>query len=494
VLRLTDTLERGPATVLPPPGEPLRVYACGPTVYRPVHIGNLRTFLTTDLIVRTAEVFHGRSVRLVQNVTDVGHLAGDDPDRPVPDDGRDTPAAEEDKVLAAARAEGRSAVELTRGYEARFRADAAALNLRPADGYPRASESIGLMLDLVERLLRRGNAYLGTDGSVYFDARSFPGYGELSGNRLADLRPGHRRAATSLAGGKRFHADWALWRRAPGRAEMTWDSPWGRGFPGWHLECSAMSLHHLGERIDVHTGGSDLRFPHHEDERAQTEAAVGHPVVRHWVHSAHLLAAGRKMAKSTGNVVVLGDVAAAGRDPLALRLLFLGGRYRQPFDFSWSALAAADTALRRWRARLARWAQEPAGPPAPHHLSAVQAALDDDLDTAGALSALARLDRDRAVPGGAKLATVEIADRVLGLELSRDARRAPAGPLPAGAERLLGARSSARRRRDYAAADRLRDQLAALGVQVADTPDGQVWTVAEDHPGRSAPDQSGSRR
>ena len=305
MLRLYDTRLRSVADIIPArPGE-LRMYACGPTVYRFAHVGNLRTFLLPDLIRRNAERHH-LSVIVCQNITDVGHLA---------DDGEADPEGE-DKILAQARAEGRSALEMARFYENAFRADSAALNIAPPDYAPRASDSIDLMIEMISTLIETGHAYPTDSGSVYFDARSVPDYGAMSGNRLDELRPGHR-SEGGVDESKRFHADWALWKGAPAGRELTWQAPWGTGFPGWHTECSAMSLKFLGDVIDIHTGGIDLRFPHHEDERAQSNSIAGHDVVRHWVHGEHVLFEGRKMAKSTGNVVLLSDVTGRGLDPLA---------------------------------------------------------------------------------------------------------------------------------------------------------------------------------
>ena len=344
MLRLTDTRTRSVEEIVPSTPGLLTVYACGPTVYRYAHVGNLRTFLLTDLVRRTAQQ-HGLRVKLVQNITDVGHMQDDSGI----DDGG------EDKLLAQARLEDRSPFAVARFYEDAFHRDLAALNVHPADAYPRASEWIDSMIAIIEKLVDRGNAYVGTDGTVYFAAQSFDGYGAISGNRLEDLRAGHGATGESTAtSAKRFHADWALWKKAGENREMTWDSPWGRGFPGWHVECSAMSLDLLGETIDIHTGGIDLRFPHHEDERAQSDSSVGHEVVRHWVHGEHLLFEGRKMAKSTGNVVLVSDVVDKGHDPLALRLAFLSSRYRQQANLSWDSIAAADALLTRWRGRGAR--------------------------------------------------------------------------------------------------------------------------------------------
>lgn len=489
----------------------LTVYACGPTVYRDAHVGNLRTFLLGDLLRRIAE-HDGLQVRIVQNITDVGHLQDDPEDAEgvvaatapgspgpaagaAPADGAGStpparpsarlevdPAAGEpaDKVLAQARLEGRPALEIARAYEAAFHADCAALGIRPADAYPRASEHIPLMLELIARLVRSGHAYVGEDGTVLFDARSFASYGAISGNQLADLRPGHRRSAERISSGKRFHADWALWKLASPTRELVWGSPWGTGFPGWHVECSAMSLHYLGETIDVHLGGIDLRFPHHEDERAQSEAAVGHEVVRHWVHGEHLLAEGRKMSKSTGNVVLLSDVVDRGFDPLALRLFFLSGRYRTQLNLTWDALAAADKTLERWRSRVAAWAESPSAPPASGHLDRIVGAFRNDLDTPSALVSLRELERDPGVPDGAKFETFAAADRLLGLDLTRAVGHVrPPDPLPAGAVGLLSARQAARAQGRWPESDRLRDELAALGVTVTDTPDGQRAQVTK---------------
>ena len=260
---------------------------------------------------------------------------------------------------------------------------------------------------------------------------------------------------------------------------MTWDSPWGRGFPGWHVECSAMSLDLVGEVIDVHTGGIDLRFPHHEDERAQSDAAVGHEVVRHWVHGEHLLFEGRKMAKSTGNVVLVSDVVERGHDPLALRLAFLSSRYRQQANLSWDAIAAADRTLTRWRSAVAAWAEQPSGPIADAYRAEVLEAFDDDLDTPRALQVLRRLEKDEAVAPGSRFETFAWADQLFGLDLARlVGQPAVAQELPAGAQELLDARAAARIGKDFAASDRLRDELAALGVAVKDTKAGQEWSLS----------------
>jgi cysteinyl-tRNA synthetase len=413
VFRLYNTQTRNVEPVVPARRRELRMYTCGPTVYRFAHVGNLRSYLLSDLIRRTAER-HRLAVEVCQNITDVGHLV---------DDTEIDPGGE-DKVSAQARAEGRTPVEVARYYEDAFAADCTALNFRPPEHSPRASDSIGLMIDLIGTLIRDRHAYVTDDGSVYFDARSFPGYGELSGNRLTGLRRGDR-VGDSVADSKRFHADWALWKAAGAGRELTWLAPWGEGFPGWHTECSAMSLRYLGDVIDIHTGGIDLRFPHHEDERAQSDCVAGHEVVRHWAHGEHLLFEGAKMAKSAGNVVLLTDLADRGLDPLALRLAFLEHRYRQQLNLTWPALQDADATLRRWRGQVAQWATHPSRPMHAPSVAQMADAFDDDLDTPAAVRALRELARSTDIPPGAKFETFAHIDQLLGLDLARDIGRAP---------------------------------------------------------------------
>ena len=463
-----DTRTRSVEMITPASPGRLTVYACGPTVYRYAHVGNLRTFLLTDLIRRVAERHH-LQVHLVQNITDVGHLQDDS--------GVDL--AGEDKLLAQARLEDKDPFAVARFYEDAFHRDLALLGVRPADSYPRASEWIDAMLRLIGRLVDGGHAYQGDDGSVYFDARSFPSYGSLSGNRVEELRAGHGASGESTAEGKRFHADWALWKRASKDRDMVWDSPWGAGFPGWHTECSAMSVELLGDVIDVHTGGIDLRFPHHEDERAQSDSSVGHEVVRHWVHAEHLLFEGRKMAKSTGNVVLLSDVIERGYDPLALRLAFLTSRYRQQANLSWDAIAASAKTLDRWRAAVAGWAEQPSVAMPANLAAEFSEAIDDDLDTPRALQVLRRVEKDASVPDGAKFELFAWADAVLGVDLARlMGQPVVAAVLPEGAAGLIEERAAARGGKDFAASDRLRDELAGLGVTVKDTPAGQEWSLS----------------
>jgi cysteinyl-tRNA synthetase len=464
MLEVTNTLTRSREPVARPGGGHVRMYSCGPTVYRFAHIGNLRTFLLGDLVRRVLEA-RGVQVRQVQNITDVGHMTDELFD------------AGDDKLLAAARRERRTPQEIAAAYTEAFFADTAAVGIRPADAYPRASQYVPQMIELVRRLLDRGHAYE-AGGTVYYSVESFPGYGRLSGNSPERLAPGHR---VRIDPAKRHHADFVLWRAAGPRRVVTWPSPWGRGFPGWHVECSAMVLTELGEDVDLHTGGADLVFPHHEDEIAQSEGAVGHRVVRAWLHGAHLLAEGRKMAKSTGNVYDLRDLEARDVDPLALRLLFLQASYASQVGFTWEALGAAATALGRLRRRVAEWSStEPASGRSDAEAAVVAAyerrflaAVEDDLDTPRALVVMAELEGDRSLPQAARAGVLLGWDRVLGLDLGREL----GATLPVGAEALIARREQARRARDWAAADALREQLAAIGVEVTDTAAGTSWRL-----------------
>ena len=476
-MHLYDTREKQVVPIIPATPGLLRIYACGPTVYRDAHVGNMRTFLLTDVIRRVAEL-EGLQTVLVQNITDVGHMADDTGlgGAGAVDEGQ---GAGEDKVLAQAATEGRGALEIARHYEEAFRRDCAALNIRPADHYPRASESIDLMIDLIATLMERGHAYVGTDGSVFFDARTCTDYGSLSGNRLDQLKPGHR-----FDGGvdpaKRFHADWALWKHAgPTRTQLVWDTPWGRGFPGWHTECCAMSLALLGDVIDIHTGGIDLRFPHHEDERAQSNGVTGTEVVRHWVHGEHLLFEGRKMSKSAGNVVLVSHVVERGLDPLALRLAFLQHRHRQQMNLTWDVLTGADATIIRWRERVAAWATEPSAPMPAEHRERFLAAVGDDLDLPRALQVVRDVEREPGLADGARMEFLLFADRVLGLDLARDIGRAPvAADIPPAVQTLLDQRATARAAKDWTASDALRDAVSELGWTVRDTAAGQEVSPA----------------
>jgi cysteinyl-tRNA synthetase len=426
------------------------MYCCGPTVYRDAHVGNLRTFLLSDLISRVVRL-NGSKPHLIQNITDVGHMSED--------------FVNDDKMLSQAKLEKIDPFEIARKYEARFHSDLAALNIQPASAYPRASESIDMMLSLISKLIDAGFAYVGTDHSVYFSAEKFASYGAISGNKLDSLKPGHRYEYTE-DGAKKFHADWALWKAAGDRTEMVWESPWGKGFPGWHIECSAMSMELLDGHVDIHIGGIDLRFPHHENERAQSNALINKEAVGLWVHGEHLLFEGKKMSKSSGNVVLLNDVIDRGIDPLAIRLCFLENKYRSQMDLTWNSIEAAHETLKRWRLKMSQWSND----------SSVTAdaelenAFNTDLDTSRAIMRLREIEKDGSEN---KAALFRYADQVLALDLERPIEVKTLTPQM---KELLEQREHARAEKRWSDSDQLRAQLEALGLEVKDTADGQIWS------------------
>jgi cysteinyl-tRNA synthetase len=428
----------------------MTMYCCGPTVYRDAHVGNLRTFMLADLISRVVALT-GVKVTIIQNITDVGHMSED--------------FVEDDKILSQATLEKISPLEIARKYEDKFHNDLALLNIATAQAYPRASESIDLMQSMIAELIEKGFAYVGGDKTVYFDAQKFDGYGDISGNRLDSLKPGHRFEYHN-DGAKKFHADWALWKTAGARSEMIWDSPWGPGFPGWHIECSAMSMELLDKHVDVHVGGIDLRFPHHENERAQSNAVIGHEAVELWAHGEHLLFEGKKMSKSSGNAVLVSDIAARGIDPLALRLCFLENRYRSQMDLTWNSINAAHETLKRWRTKMSEWGQSAEILIDPE----IESAFNNDLDTPKVILRLREIEKSNLEN---KRELFLYADQVLALDLDRPN---PVRALTEQMQTLLADRIKARYEKRWADIDALRVQLENLGLQIKDTADGQTWS------------------
>jgi cysteinyl-tRNA synthetase len=520
MLALRNTLTRQVEPVVPLTPGVVRMYSCGPTVYRYAHIGNLRTFLLADFIRRVL-LYHGLDVIQVQNITDVGHMRDERFDRG------------EDRMLVAAGLEDRPPAEIADAYEAAFHADEALVNILPANVFPRATEHIGEMVAMAEQLVDAGHAYLSDSGNVYYDVSSYPEYGRLSGNTLADLRAGHR---GEVERDKRDPADFALWKAAGEGRLLKWATPrWGDGFPGWHLECSAMALRWLGERFDIHTGGIDNVFPHHEDEIAQSAPLVGRPPASQWVHGEHLLMRGRKMAKSAGNFERITDLADAGIDPLAFRYLTLTSRYGRKLNYSEESLAAASSALESLRDRVRALGPAPSsGPwvaPVPMRADAAPdrpkglvpgplghglsdeaqaptlgdgahspapplsdggsrlherfvAALDADLDLPVALAVVREIARS-SLPEDERRWLILDADFVLGLDLDRaiEARpnRQETQTLEPDLEALMAERSKARSARDFARADELRDQLRARGIDVIDEAGGtSAWRRVSD--------------
>jgi cysteinyl-tRNA synthetase len=455
-VRLYDSLTRELHDVSPVDGETVKIYSCGPTVYRYIHIGNMRSFMLGDVIRRTLR-FEGFRVRWIMNITDVGHMTDE-----VSDTGRD-------KMELAEADEGLSAAEIAQKYTDAFLLDSDLVGIERADLYPRATDHIDDMIKIIQTLIEKGHAYE-VDGTVYYDVTSFPGYGKLSGNTLDQLRAGHRQEV-AVDPAKRHPEDFALWKKAGPNRALTWPSPWGDGYPGWHIECSAMSMKHLGERFDIHTGGNDNKFPHHEDEIAQSEAAVGHPVVSTWVHGGFLRMGKVKMAKSAGNILRVTDLAAQGVDPLAYRLLCFGTRYRSEMNFDWEALEGQNRRLTELRRKVAGW-----GPESADRSDAAEAldarfreAVADDLDLPRALVVLNETVT-APVPGGDKVDLMMSWDQVLGLDLGRLAREAFEPSAEALA--LVAERDRARAAKDFARSDEIRDRLQAMGLEVMDTPEG----------------------
>jgi cysteinyl-tRNA synthetase len=458
-VRLYNTFTRQKEDLRPLRQGVVRIYSCGPTVYRYVHVGNLRTFMLPDLLCRSLE-YLGYKTEQVMNITDVGHLTDDTFDRG------------EDKMLVSARLENKSPEEIAAHYTGAFMEDAGKLNIRRAAAYPHATHYIPQMIDLIEKLIAGGHAYA-AGGAVYYDIATFRPYGKLSRNTTDKLLAGARGEVDPR---KRHPGDFTLWKAAGEHRLQVWPSPWGPGFPGWHIECSAMSMSLLGDRFDIHTGGADNVFPHHEAEIAQSEGATGHRVVSCWMHGGLLLLGGARMAKSAGNFFRISELEEQGFDPLAFRYLALQAKYRTKLNFSTGGLAGADRALRLLRDRLAEWSSDVDGPDATAESfeTRFRDALADDLDLPAAMALVAELARSDVAPG-VKASLLRSWDRVLGLDLDRP--RAAAAALPEGAASLLEAREKARAVKDFSISDRLRNELASLGVAVTDTADGQRWRI-----------------
>ena len=471
-LRLFNTVSRRLE-----PFEPLNpgrvgIYGCGPTLYAPVHIGNFRTFLFYDLIHRYLE-WKGLEVHFVMNFTDV-----------------------DDKTIRAARASGTSLPEYTAPYLDAVLEESDALGVRRFDSYPRATEYIEQMIELVQRLLDRGLAYATPDGSVFYDISAFPDYGRLSGRDLEEGRTGDRVADDDY--GKDDVRDFAIWKGVKEEDEevgAAWDAPWGRGRPGWHLECSVMALSEVGETVDLHLGGEDLIFPHHEDEIAQSEGATGKPFVRQWVHAKHLRVDGRKMSKSLGNFVRVRDLLDEGVPPAAIRHQLLSAQYRTELNFTREGLDASTRAVDRLLNLESRLSVHPESEDAPvtelsaaseETVAAFTRAMDDDLNVSEGIAALfgflsrcnSILDANPVLKESERaggLAVLESLDDVLGfLEVGRRARVVDS-ELREWVEERIGARASARVERDWSAADAIRDELAGRGITLEDGPSGTRW-------------------
>jgi len=435
-------------------------YSCGPTVYGPAHIGNLRAYVFSDSVARVLEAA-GYRVRRVINITDVGHLVGDD------DRG-------EDKMAAGAKREHSTPEEIAERYTKQFIADLDALRINTDEiTFPRATAYIREQIALAKTLEEKGFAYVIPDG-LYFDTEKFSGYGKLGGIDRVQMEAGARVSTKD----KRHPADFALWRAAKPADFQQWDSPWGRGNPGWHLECSAMSRALLGQEIDIHSGGEDHIATHHNNEIAQSEAANGRTLAHYWLHNAFLTMGGEKASKSLGNVVYLADIVAKGYHPLALRYFFLQAHYRTPLSFSYDALAGAASALERlWRSAREVAAESKRVSAESEARDRFRAALRDDLATPQALSVLWETLRSEDYTPEEKWGLLEDAEAHLALDLIAPPElAAPAAEVPAAIRELLAEREEARSNKDFAEADRLRAAIEEGGYRVEDGPKGAVLT------------------
>ncbi len=484
-LKLYNTLSKRKEEFRPlTPGE-VTMYNCGPTVYSYAHIGNFASFVMADVLRRHLE-YRGFKVRQIMNITDVGHLTDDDL----------ADAQGEDKLEKAARERKKDIWEIAREFEDAFHEDRKQLNLREAERYPRATDHITEMIEMIQELMALGLAYQAND-QVYFEIARFPSYGVLSGNTPEQLVAGSRVEEDPH---KKSPLDFTLWKKDP-KHLMKWESPWGEGFPGWHIECSAMARRYLGPRIDIHTGGEDNIFPHHECEIAQSSAGKDEVFARYWLHRRHIFVEGKKMSKSAGNFYTVRDLLGRGYDGLEIRYALVSSHYRSQSNFTFQGLDDARKNLRYLREFRLNMESLPECQPAAGELenlealsresdAAFVAALDDDLNTSGALgvvhefcSAAYSSVRSRQA-GGRAAAVLARWDSVLGvLDREAAARVGESGGseevVPGwSSERIEAAieeRRTARNAKDFAAADRIRDELAAAGIVIKDGAEGTRW-------------------
>ncbi len=461
MLRLRNTLTRTQEEFRPLEGNTVRMYACGPTVYDYGHIGNFRTFVSVDVLRRYLK-YLGYQVRHIMNITDV-----------------------EDKIIRGMLAAGKSLEDYTEFYTQEFLKDSDALNIERSEAMPYATKHLPQMIDIMKRLADSGHTYQ-SDGSLYFSISSFPGYGKLSGLKLEGNVAGARVDVDEYE--KADARDFVLWKASKEEGEPRWPSPFGEGRPGWHLECSAMSMEYLGESFDIHCGGVDLIFPHHENEMAQSEGATGKPFVHFWVHTEFLLVEGEKMSKSKGNYYTVRQLIEQGYSPMAIRLLLLSVPYRTQLNFTLEGLRGQETALealRNFRRRVADFDGAAGSNPRAQEITGraregFKAGMDDDLNTSKALAALVEFRRDvnTAMEAG-EFGTYDRAgvldllarvDSVLGVLGEEQAEM-----LDPEIETKIEDRNAARRARDFKLADQIRDELTGRGIMLEDTPQGTKW-------------------
>ena len=456
-LHLYNSLTRSKELFQPIKADQVGLYTCGPTVYNYAHTGNLRTYLFEDVLKRTL-VYNGFEVNHVMNITDVGHLTGD----------RDMG---HDKLEEGARREGKTAWEIAAFYTAAFQKDMAQLNILEPSVWCKATDTIPEQIDLIRALETKGFTYRTTDG-IYFDTARFPGYTKLSHQNIEALQEGAR---VEINPEKRNATDFALWKFSPAdvRRQMEWESPWGVGFPGWHIECSAMSMKYLGDQLDIHCGGTDHIDVHHTNEIAQSEAATGKPFFNFWMHGAFLIiAGGKKMAKSEGNFLTLENAFLKNRiDPLSYRYATFQTHYRKPMEYSREAMDGAANGIQHLRNQV-RTLRDGAGGSEGQIDAGLRdkflKEINDDLNMPRAMAVVQEVLKSELAAED-KLATVFDFDRVLGLNLSRADKR---DALPAAIEQMVAERTKARQERDFARSDELRDAIEARGYAVQDTPEG----------------------
>ncbi len=439
------------------------MYTCGPTVYRDVHIGNFRSYLTAD-ILRRVLTYNGFNVRQIKNITDVGHM------RTV---GHGHHQEQIDPVIREALKAGKTPQQIAEYYTELFWQDEKKLNILPPERYTKATEHVEEMIAMIKTLVSKGFAYE-TGGTVYFDVKKFKNYGRLSGNTLDKMDKLLRAVRISVETDKKDSADFALWKKAEEGRVASWSSPWSRGFPGWHIECSAMSMKYLGETLDIHTGGEDNVFPHHEDEIAQSEGVSGKQFVRYWVHTKFLLIDGQKMARSKGNVYTISDLEERGFTALDFRFLTLMTHYRAKMNFTWEALSGAQTALNRLREEVEGWSEPKIG--CAEFEQKFQEAINDDLNMPEALAVMWKLVKSD-YPTSAKAESLFKFDQVLGLDLKRKLEttlRQSSGQgnkkleVPVEVMRLVQEREELRRQKRFHLADQLRNKIKKMGYQIED--------------------------
>jgi cysteinyl-tRNA synthetase len=463
-LYLYNTLTRKKEKFTPIRPGKVGMYTCGPTVYQYATIGNMRSYVFADVLRRVLE-YNGLSVKMVMNITDVGHLVSD------ADEG-------EDKMLVAVGREKKTPWEIARFYTEAFMRDASLLNIESPDVVTPATEHISEMLDMVVELVEKGYAYETSDG-IYFDISKFPAYGQLSKINLEDQIAGARVEENPE---KKHHADFALWKKAPKEHIMQWESPWGMGYPGWHIECSAMSRKYLGDRFDIHTGGVDHIPIHHENEIAQSQSCSGKTPANYWMHGEFLLVDGGKMSKSLGNTYTVSDLVAKGFEPLAFRYFCFSAHYRSHLNFTWPALESAQSGLRSLRTLVQKSSQDAGKTGAESDVErfreAFLAAVNDDLNMPKAVAVLWEAARADLGPSLAWLAAE--ADRVLALDLLKGAtkedRVLALSELPPEALAILEERRLAREAKDWGRSDRLREELREMGFAVKDVKGGYEIT------------------